>query len=287
MTNSFHIIECPRDALQGLGHFVPTEKKAEYLNLLLKVGFHTLDFGSFVSPKAVPQMADTAQVLDLLELNAKTKLLAIVANMRGVETACLYPQIDYLGFPLSVSETFQQRNTNSDIAQGLELVKLALNKCDHYDKQLVVYLSMAFGNPYQEAYSTKKVLDLAHKLELLGCQIVSLADTVGMASTSDISILGVEMIRHFPQLEIGMHLHTRPDEALEKIKAVWNTGIKRIDTALGGLGGCPFASDDLVGNMPTESLLAWDKKNSLGINTSALQKASHFLQTEIIGSQHA
>ena len=279
------IIECPRDAMQGLADFVPTEKKIEYINLLLKVGFDTLDFGSFVSPKAVPQLADTAEVLDGIALTASiTKLLAIVANARGVETACSFPEIHYLGFPLSISETFQQRNTNASIAQGLEVVKQALENCSQASKQLVVYLSMAFGNPYQDPYSAQVVIDYAGKLKEMGCSIVSLADTVGLANDNQIYALGGQVLNHFPDLEIGMHLHSHPMTAYEKVEAVWKSGIRRIDTALGGLGGCPFAEDELIGNMPTESLLHWaeDQKINLGLDEKALTQASLYLQTEIL-----
>lgn len=279
------IIECPRDAMQGLADFVPTEKKIEYINLLLKVGFDTLDFGSFVSPKAVPQLADTAEVLDGIAMTvSKTKLLAIVANARGVETACSFPEIQYLGFPLSISETFQQRNTNASIAQGMEVVKQALESCSQASKQLVVYLSMAFGNPYQDVYSEQVAIDYAGKLKEMGCSIVSLADTVGLANENQIYALGSQVLNHFPDLEIGMHLHSHPMTAYQKVEAVWKSGIRKIDTALGGLGGCPFAEDELVGNMPTESLLHWaeDQKINLGLDEKALTQASLYLQTEML-----
>jgi len=279
------IIECPRDAMQGLSFFVPTEMKIQYLNLLLKVGFDTLDFGSFVSPKAVPQMADTAEVLAGLDLSStQTKLLAIVANMRGVETACSHPEIHYLGFPLSVSETFQQRNTNAGIEQGIELIKQTLDSCAKTHKELVVYLSMAFGNPYKDNYSIELVSDYTGILQEMGVQIVSLADTVGLASADDVKTLGQKIISQFPDLEIGMHLHSNPISAKEKLAAALTTGCLRIDTALYGLGGCPFAEDELVGNMPTETIidLISESKLEINLNLEILGKAKEFLLTKIL-----
>jgi len=273
--------------MQGLSHFVPTQTKIEYINLLLNAGFDTLDFGSFVSAKAIPQMADTAEVLDKLEYSkTATKLLAIVANQRGVEQAISYKSISYLGFPLSISETFQQRNTNSSIKQGLDLVKNALELCDKNGKELVVYLSMAFGNPYGDPYSTQIVSDYAGELSSLGCKIVSLADTVGLASPTEVSILGKAVIGQFSEIEIGMHLHTKPDEAFGKIKAALESGCKRIDTALGGLGGCPFAEDELTGNMPTEALVKYCKQNNITteLNLDKLQEAHIFLNNSIISN---
>lgn len=280
------IIECPRDAMQGLPQQIPTPHKIAYIQQLLAVGFDTLDFGSFVSPKAVPQMADTAEVLDGLDLSeTKTKLLAIVANQRGVDTACTFPQIRYLGFPLSISETFQHRNTNADIAKGLDVVAYALDKCAANLKELVVYLSMAFGNPYQDPYSGQLVLDFTAKLQTMGCKIVSLADTVGLASDNEVLELGRLVHQAFANnLEIGMHLHSQPPSARKKIEAAYLSGIRRIDAAVGGLGGCPFAEDELVGNLPTEELVLWAKgKNiTLGLDETALAKASHYLRTHIV-----
>jgi hydroxymethylglutaryl-CoA lyase len=285
LKTSLKIIECPRDAMQGLSFFVPTEAKIQYLNLLLKVGFDTLDFGSFVSPKAVPQMADTAEVVAGLDLSStQTKLLAIVANMRGVEMACSHPEIHYLGFPLSISETFQQRNTNSGIEQGIELIKQTLESCSNANKELVVYLSMAFGNPYKDFYSTDLVADYAGKLQEMGVRIVSLADTVGLASADEVKILGNKIISQFTDLDIGMHLHSNPISAKEKLAAALSTGCVRIDTALHGLGGCPFAEDELVGNMPTETLvqMASETKLETGLDLEMLNKAKEFLLTKIL-----
>lgn len=279
------IVECPRDAMQGLAQQIPTSKKITYIQQLLAVGFDTLDFGSFVSPKAVPQMADTAEVLQGLDLSSSpTKLLAIVANQRGVDAACSYVQIRYLGFPLSISETFQHRNTNASIALGLDLVNYALEQCATANKELVVYLSMAFGNPYNDPYSGETVLEFTDKLKTMGCRIVSLADTVGLASESEVLALGSLVNKHFSDLEIGMHLHSQPQSAQQKVEAAYRSGIRRIDTALGGLGGCPFAEDELVGNLPTEELLLWAKQKSiaLGLNETALSAASQYLQAEIL-----
>lgn len=279
------IIECPRDAMQGLSFFVPTEAKIKYLNLLLKAGFDTLDFGSFVSPKAVPQMSDTAEVLAGLDLSStQTRLLAIVANMRGVEMACSHPEIYYLGFPLSVSETFQQRNTNAGIGQGIDVIKQALDSCSNANKELVVYLSMAFGNPYKDNYSVELVSDYAGQLKEMGVRIVSLADTVGLASADEVKVLGQKIISQFPDLEIGMHLHSNPISAKEKLAAAIATGCVRIDTALHGLGGCPFAEDELVGNMPTETLvqMASETKLETDLDLEMLNKAKEFLLTKIL-----
>lgn len=285
MKNPLKIIECPRDAMQGLSFFVPTDVKIQYLNLLLKVGFDTLDFGSFVSPKAVPQMADTAEVLAGLDLSStQTKLLAIVANMRGVEMACSHPEIHYLGFPLSVSETFQQRNTNAGIEQGIELIKQTLEYCSNANKELVVYLSMAFGNPYKDFYSTDLVADYAGQLQEMGVKIVSLADTVGLATSEEVQLLGKKIITEFSDLEIGMHLHSNPISAKEKLAAALATGCVRIDTALHGLGGCPFAEDELVGNMPTETLVQMVSETRLetGLDFKILKKAKEFLLTKVL-----
>jgi len=287
LTRPLKLIECPRDAMQGLSSFVPTEVKIYYLNLLLQVRFNTLDFGSFVSPKAVPQMADTEQVLSRLDFSTtRTKLLAIVANRRGVEAACSHPTIHYLGFPLSVSETFQHRNTHASIAQGLDLVKEALEFCSKSQKELVVYLSMAFGNPYGDDYSTQLVADYAGLLQQMGCRIVSLADTVGLASEDEVKALGEIIFMGFPDVEIGMHLHTRPEKAQDKLKAAIASGCTRIDTALNGLGGCPFAEDELVGNVPTEAIVTYAKVNKmdLGLDLSILSEARKYLLTRIIRS---
>ena len=251
------LIECPRDAMQGLPEFIDTAIKAAYINQLLEVGFDTIDFGSFVSPKAIPQMRDTAEVLSLLDLhNAKSKLLAIVANVRGAEDAMDFPEIDYLGFPLSVSETFQQRNTNASIEQALITVEEIQNLCEVKGKTLVTYLSMGFGNPYGDAYSPELIADFVEKLDGLGVKIISLSDTIGVADPTLITSLLSLQISAFPHIEFGAHLHSRPENIAEKVKAGMKAGCKRFDGALKGFGGCPMADDELVGNIATEVMIA-------------------------------
>lgn len=256
--NNFKLVECPRDAMQGLHDFVPTGLKGEYLNLLLQVGFDTLDFGSFVSPKAIPQMADTAEVLAQLDLsNTATKLLAIVANLRGVESTVKHQAVDYLGFPFSISETFQQRNTNSSIAQSLNTVEEMLSLCAKNSKKAVVYLSMGFGNPYGDEWNYEIVEKWADVLVGKGVEILSLADTVGVSTPEKIESILPKLISKFNTIEIGIHLHSTPAERLEKIAAAYRSGVKRIDSALKGFGGCPMAADDLTGNIATEDVIAF------------------------------
>jgi len=263
--NPFRLVECPRDAMQGLHDFVPTQLKSAYLNLLLQVGFDTLDFGSFVSPKAIPQMADTAAVLAQLDLsNTSTKLLAIVANLRGVEEAVKHKEIKYLGFPFSVSETFQQRNTNSSIAQSLTTVEEMLSLCDKNDKTAVLYLSMGFGNPYGDEWNYEIVEHWADILISKGVKILSLADTVGVSTPEKITSILPKLISRFNHTEIGIHLHSIPTERVEKIAAAYDAGVKRIDSALKGFGGCPMAADDLTGNIATEDVITF--LNSKGVN---------------------
>jgi hydroxymethylglutaryl-CoA lyase len=255
---SIKIIECPRDAMQGLHAFVPTHKKIHYINQLLKVGFDTIDFGSFVSPKAIPQMQDTAEVLSSLELSkTKSKLLAIIANIRGAETASAYPEISYLGFPFSISETFQRRNTNTGIAESLANVEQIQQICASTGKELVVYISMGFGNPYGDPWSTEVAEKWVAEMDKLGVKIISLSDTVGIANPESISYLFRNLIPVFPNIEFGAHLHTTPQTWHEKIEAAYTSGCKRFDGALKGYGGCPMATDKLTGNMATENLLAY------------------------------
>lgn len=251
------LIECPRDAMQGLHDFVPTEQKARYINTLLKVGFDTIDFGSFVSPKAIPQLRDTADVLSQLELDAtNSKLLAIVANERGANDACNFDEIQYLGFPFSISETFQQRNTNSSIEESLGRVEAIQNLCVQHGKELVVYISMAFGNPYGDPWGGEVAIQWTEKLvNDLGVRIVALADTIGVSNPENIEQLFSAMIPAFPEVEIGAHLHSNPNTWEEKVKAALDAGCTRFDTALKGYGGCPMAEDELVGNMATENLV--------------------------------
>lgn len=263
------LIECPRDAMQGLHDFIPTDLKAQYINQLLKVGFDTLDFGSFVSPKVIPQLRDTTAVLAQLDLSVtKTKLLAIVANLRGVEDAVNHSEISYLGFPFSISETFQQRNTNSSIAQSLGTVEEMLNLCDKNNKTAVVYLSMGFGNPYGDEWNTEIVAHWADELVKRGVKILSLADTTGVSTPEKIETLLPFLINNFQHTEVGIHLHSTPNTRLEKIDAAYYAGCKRFDSALKGFGGCPMASDDLTGNMATEDLIKYleNKGEPLNLN---------------------
>ncbi|HET7119485.1 MAG TPA: hydroxymethylglutaryl-CoA lyase [Hanamia sp.] len=271
------LIECPRDAMQGWKTFIPTEKKIEYLNQLLKVGFDTIDFGSFVSHKAVPQMADTKEVISKLSMaNTKTKLLAIIANVRGAEEAAGFEKITYLGFPFSVSPTFQMRNANSTIEESLQRVKEIKNICDRANKELVVYISMAFGNPYGDLYNEEIVLEWIEKLAGEGIGIISLADTVGLADPSQVSSLVNKVISQFPDLETGVHLHSTNFNWKHKIDAALQNGCLRFDGALKGFGGCPFAEDELVGNMNTELMIPYFKQSGFleNINEAELLKAS-------------
>ncbi len=273
--NNIKLIECPRDAMQGWKTFIPTEKKIEYINSLLQVGFDTIDFGSFVSAKAIPQMADTKEVLRNLDLGiGQTKLLAIIANERGAEDAVLFDEITYLGFPFSVSETFQQRNTNSSIAESLKRVEAIQELCIKNKKQLVVYLSMGFGNPYGDAWSEEIVFEWAEKLIELDIQILSLADTVGLATAQQVERITKHLIQQLPQTEIGVHLHSTSLNWKEKLEAAYKAGCKRFDGALKGIGGCPMANDELVGNMDTEKMIAFfEEESTLHLNKEALQKS--------------
>ena len=270
------LVECPRDAMQGLAHFVPTDLKIRYLNTLLQIGFDTLDFGSFVSPKAIPQMRDTADVLAGLHLfKTKTKLLAIVANVRGAEQAVSYAQIQYVGFPLSVSETFQQRNTNKSITQAFADVEEIQNLCVQSGKTLVIYLSMGFGNPYGDPYNPNLIGEFTARLAQMGIGIIAPSDTIGSSTPAAIEQLFQHLIPAFPQIEFGAHLHARPGDASAKVRAAVRAGVKRIDGALRGFGGCPMAADDLIGNLPTEEIIETlaSEGISLSINQEAFQKA--------------
>lgn len=252
------ITECPRDAMQGMKQFVPTAIKIKYLNLLLKVGYDRLDFGSFVSPKAIPQLIDTAEVISHLDLsNTNTQLLAIVANTRGAIAACQFPEIAFLGFPFSVSETFQQRNTNADIETSLSRVREIITLCEKHKKEPLVYLSMAFGNPYGDEWSPELVSYHAKSLVNMGIKHLMLADTTGVSTPHNITELYKKLNQDFADLDLGVHLHSQADTVNEKIKAAIESGCKRFDTAVGGYGGCPMAEDELTGNMATETLLAY------------------------------
>ena len=275
---SVKIIECPRDAMQGIkSHFIPTMVKVRYLNTLLKVGFDTIDFGSFVSPKAIPQMRDTAEVIRKIDLsNTSTKLLTIVGNERGAKQAIEFDEIDYLGFPFSISNTFQKRNINSTVQDSFHRAEDILNQSVIGNKDLVVYISMAFGNPYNDPWDADIVLEWAHKLHHeLGIEIISLSDTIGVADSETIEYLFNALIPELPQVEFGAHLHTTPDTWEEKVKAAVNSGCERFDGALKGFGGCPMATDDLTGNMPTENLVSYfnRKKIEININPEELTKS--------------
>ncbi len=252
------LIECPRDAMQGMKDFVPTALKTEYINKLLKCGFDTIDFGSFVSPKAIPQMRDTAEVLKGLDLSGDSKLLAIVANERGAEDALQFPEIEYLGYPFSVSEVFQMRNTNATIQESLSRVEQIQNQVLAKNKKLVVYLSMGFGNPYDEIWNPEIVLKWSKVLsEDLGIEILALSDTIGIAKEQEVTDLFNVLQAELSKVEFGAHFHTRPETTYKLIKAAYEAGCRRFDSAVKGFGGCPMAKDDLTGNLPTEALLAW------------------------------
>jgi hydroxymethylglutaryl-CoA lyase len=270
------LVECPRDAMQGWPHIIPTKKKIAYLNALLKVGFDTLDFGSFVSPRAIPQMADTAEVLAGLDLgNSPTRLLAIVANFRGASAAASQDAIRYLGFPFSVSETFQLRNTNKTIEGSFATVEEIQELCVKMDKELVVYLSMGFGNPYGDLWSGELVFEWADALSRLGVRILSLADTVGLATPEQVYSLTDYLVRQLPGHSIGVHLHATHHNRKAKIDAALQAGCRRFDGALKGIGGCPMAGDELVGNMDTEWMIPYFEKQHLlpGIHKEALQES--------------
>ncbi|TAL56413.1 MAG: hydroxymethylglutaryl-CoA lyase [Bacteroidetes bacterium] len=293
-SSAVRLIECPRDAMQGIHDFIPTEKKIAYINSILKCGFDTVDFGSFVSPKAIPQMRDTAEVLQGLDLPSRSvpqsrnsppfgelegavgsRLLAIVANTRGAEDAVAFDEITYLGFPFSISETFQQRNTNSSLAESLKRVEEIQSLCQKKSKQLVIYISMAFGNPYGDEWNIGKVEQWVKKLSGLGIKIFALSDTIGVSNPENINYLFSSLIPSFPQLEIGAHLHTTPATWEEKVDAAYHAGCRRFDSAIKGYGGCPMATDKLTGNMPTENLLSYFNKKeiSTGVHSNGLLDA--------------
>ncbi len=270
------IIECPRDAMQGWPHFIPTKKKIEYISQLLQVGFDTIDFGSFVSPKAIPQMADTREVIGHLSMdNTETRLLAIIANVRGATDAASYEKITYLGFPFSISQTFQLRNTNRTMEQSLGHAIEIKNICDRKNKQPVIYISMAFGNPYSDEYNEDMVLQWASKLVEEGIQIISIADTVGVATPEQVASVTKKVIDAFPEIEVGLHLHSTHKNRQQKIDAALNAGCMRFDGALKGIGGCPMADDVLVGNMDTEWMIDYFEQVKIAppINKKALAES--------------
>lgn len=280
-TRSVQIIECPRDAMQGMHAFIPTELKTRYINQLLRVGFETIDFGSFVSPKAIPQMRDTAQVLESLDLTGtRSKLLAIVANARGADEAVQYDQITYLGYPFSISETFQIRNTNATIAESLDRVKDIQDTCVKFNKKLVIYISMGFGNPYGDPWNVEIAQKWVDALAHLGIRIIALSDTIGVSTPESISYLFSNLIPPYPDVEFGAHLHTTPATWREKVDAAYQSGCMRFDGAIKGYGGCPMAKDELTGNMPTEHLIAYmDEHNvSHGLDHPAFDTAMAMVQ---------
>jgi hydroxymethylglutaryl-CoA lyase len=284
MMSEVKIIECPRDAMQGIKEFIPTEKKIAYINQLLACNFDTLDFGSFVSPKAIPQMADTKEVLSSLDLsNTKTKLLAIVANERGAEEASVFDEISYLGFPFSISETFQQRNTNSSIQESFLKLETIQNTCLKSKKELVVYISMGFGNPYGDEWNSEIVHFWSNKLNKdLGIKILALSDTIGCATPSLVKDLFQAIIPSLPNVEFGAHLHTIPQNAKNIIDASYSAGCRRFDGSIKGFGGCPMAKDDLTGNMPTESILAYLDESKINHSVDKLAFSEAFNMTDSI-----
>ncbi|UOE51563.1 hydroxymethylglutaryl-CoA lyase [Mucilaginibacter sp. SMC90] len=273
------ITECPRDAMQGIHDFIPTDIKAAYINLLLQVGFDTIDFGSFVSPKAIPQLQDTAEVLTKLDLsNTRSKLLAIIANYRGAEDAVKHHEISYLGYPFSISETFQLRNTNSTIEQAFETVQRINELCNKNGKSLLVYLSMGFGNPYGDEWNTGIIEHWAEKMINEGVKYIALADTIGIADAAQIGSIYPNLCRLFPDTEFGIHLHSTPDTWQPKIAAAYQSGCKRFDTALKGYGGCPMAKDDLTGNIATENLIDYlnTQNEPSGLNMDKFKEAMDY-----------
>jgi len=270
------LIECPRDAMQGIKEFIPTQKKIDYINLLIEAGFDTIDFGSFVSPKAIPQMADTAEVLKGLKLNEKTKLLAIIANQRGAQDAAQFDEITYLGYPFSISEEFQKRNTNATLEESLTRVGEIKDIADKAKKELVVYISMAFGNPYGEEWHPDIAIKWVERLfREFGIKILALSDTIGTSSRGSIDQLFNALIPEIPAVNFGAHLHTTPDTWREKVDAAYQAGCRRFDGALKGYGGCPMAKDDLTGNMPMEKMLGYfdERKVKTGVDSDKVNKA--------------
>ena len=287
MSSTIKIIECPRDAMQGIKAFIPTEKKVQYIQSLLRVGFDTIDFGSFVSPKAIPQMVDTSEVLSKLDLsNTKSKLLAIIANIRGAEDASVHKEIDYLGYPFSISENFQMRNTHKTIAQSVVALSEILEIADKTNKEVVVYISMGFGNPYGDPWNVDVVGDWTERLAKMGVKILSLSDTVGTSNPENIDYLFSHLIPKYPDIEFGAHLHTTPTTWHEKVDAAYKAGCRRFDGAIQGFGGCPMAKDELTGNMPTEKLLSYftSKKNN-DLNALSFESAYNEA-TKIFTSYH-
>lgn len=282
------IIECPRDAMQGIKMFIPTKKKITYIQSLLRVGFDTIDFGSFVSPKAIPQMQDTAEVLAGLDLSqTKSKLLAIIANTRGAEQASLHKEIQYLGFPFSISENFQMRNTHKSIADSLVTLQEIIEVADKHDKEVVVYLSMGFGNPYGDPWNVEIVGEWTERLSNMGVKILSLSDTIGSSTPEVIDYLFSNLIPKYPTIEFGAHLHTTPDKWFEKVDSAYKAGCRRFDGAIQGFGGCPMAKDDLTGNMPTEKMLSYFTTERVNTGTNWYSFESAYNEaTKVFGAYH-
>lgn len=288
MSDKVKIIECPRDAMQGIKSFIPTVEKVKYIQSLLGCGFDTIDVGSFVSPKAIPQMVDTAEVLSLLDLSkTESKLLAIVANSRGAEDAAAQSKIDYLGYPFSISENFQMRNTHKTIAESIELLKKILDIAHTNNKKVVTYISMGFGNPYGDPWNVDIVGEWTEKLADMGVDILSLSDTVGTSTQDDITYLFSNLIPKFPNVEFGAHLHTTPSRWHEKVNAAYKAGCKRFDGAVQGFGGCPMAKDELTGNMPTEKMLSYftSEKADTNVNWMVFE-AAYNKATELFSKYH-
>lgn len=282
------IIECPRDAMQGIKPFIPTDRKAFYLQSLLRVGFDTIDFGSFVSSKAIPQMQDTAEVLARLDLSqTRSKLLAIIANTQGANMASQHKEIQYLGFPFSISENFQMRNTHKTIAESLITLQEILEIASRTNKEVVAYLSMGFGNPYGDPWNVEIVAEWTDKLSDMGVKILSLSDTVGSSTPDIIRYLFSNLIPKYPAIEFGAHLHTTPDKWFEKVDAAYQAGCRRFDGAIQGFGGCPMATDNLTGNMPTEKLLSYFTTKKENTNTSPMSFESSYNEaTKLFGDFH-
>ena len=277
MSTKIKIIECPRDAMQGIKEFIPTQSKADYINAILRVGFDTVDFGSFVSPKAIPQMRDTAELLGKLDLTSTTsKLLAIVANTRGAQDASQFEEIQYLGYPFSISENFQMRNTHKTIAESILTLDEIINIAQKSNKEVVAYLSMGFGNPYGDPWSIEIVGEWTEKLALMGVKIISLSDTIGSSNPKDIAYLFSNLIPAYPTIEFGAHLHTTPTKWFEKVDAAFKAGCLRFDGAIKGYGGCPMAKDELTGNMPTEKLLSYFTQQKAETNLRPLSFESAY-----------
>ena len=288
LNNIIKIIECPRDAMQGIKTFIPTEQKVAYIQSLLRVGFDTIDFGSFVSPKAIPQMIDTAEVLSKLDLSqTKSKLLAIIANTQGAELAAQHTEIKYLGYPFSISENFQMRNTHKTIAESLVTLQEILTIADLSNKEVVTYISMGFGNPYGDPWNVEIVANWTEKLAAMGVKIISLSDTIGSSTPEVISYLFSNLIPKYPAIEFGAHLHTTADKWHEKINAAYSAGCRRFDGAIQGFGGCPMAKDDLTGNMPTEKMLSYFTQQKAITNTSPMSfENAYNVASQLFGAYH-